>query len=251
MNKSALIRVFATLATIFFLIAVFARYLILPEYLYYQDEISTGNNTLTPSIWGMTRYMIWAFSFKLAVFFSFLAVAKRYREAAVFNFYLLVGVGYLLIAYIPLPIIPGFVFGISGVLMSGIFVSYLLYRSRFQHAVSNGHPALANADESQSGATTSTVSGSDIQLAGVFFFIMATYTLCPLMGVGGFALTPEKMIQYDFEARANWFAGHLVMELLLAWFFLAWGAVKDWSRLSPSVEIHGSTQQGDTDNLAT
>jgi hypothetical protein len=50
---------------------------------------------------------------------------------------------------------------------------------------------------------------------------MATYTLCPLLGVKAFALAPEKMIQYGLQAEAASFAYHVLIELLLGWLFTA------------------------------
>jgi len=62
-------------------------------------------------------------------------------------------------------------------------------------------------------------SASDYRMAGYFFFAMATYTLCPLMGVKTFALAPEKMIQYGLQLEAASFAFHLLIELVLGWLF--------------------------------
>ena len=67
---------------------------------------------------------------------------------------------------------------------------------------------------------------SDYRMAGYFFFAMATYTLCPLMGVKGFALTPEKMIQYGVQQEAASFAYHLLIELVLGWLFIFLGYQK-------------------------
>jgi len=64
-------------------------------------------------------------------------------------------------------------------------------------------------------------TASDYRMAGYFFFGMATYTLCPLLGVKAFALAPEKMIQYGLQAEAASFAFHLLIELVLGWAFLA------------------------------
>jgi len=54
-------------------------------------------------------------------------------------------------------------------------------------------------------------------MAGYFFFAMATYTLCPLLGVKAFALTPEKMIEYRLQQEAASFAFHILIELVLGW----------------------------------
>jgi len=62
-------------------------------------------------------------------------------------------------------------------------------------------------------------TASDYRIAGYFFFAMATYTLCPLMGVKTFALAPEKMIQYGLQGEAASFAFHILIELVLGWLF--------------------------------
>ena len=58
-------------------------------------------------------------------------------------------------------------------------------------------------------------------MIGYFFFGMASYTLCPLLGVKAFALEPEKMIQYGLQSEAASFAFHLLIELVLGWIFIA------------------------------
>ena len=54
-------------------------------------------------------------------------------------------------------------------------------------------------------------------MAGYFFFAMATYSLCPLMGVKAFALSPETMIQYGPQGEAASSAFHILIELVLGW----------------------------------
>ena len=64
-------------------------------------------------------------------------------------------------------------------------------------------------------------TASDYRLTGYFFFAMATYTLCPLLGVKTFVLAPEKMIQYGLQHEAASFAFHILIELVLGWLFTA------------------------------
>jgi hypothetical protein len=63
-------------------------------------------------------------------------------------------------------------------------------------------------------------SDIDLRFAGYFFFAMATYTLCGLLGVRGSALDPEKMIEYGLQADATSFAAHALIELVLGWLFV-------------------------------
>lgn len=55
---------------------------------------------------------------------------------------------------------------------------------------------------------------------GYFFFAMATYNLCPLMGVKTFGLYPEKMIRFSLQSEAASFASRIMIELVLGWFFV-------------------------------
>ena len=70
-------------------------------------------------------------------------------------------------------------------------------------------------------------TASDYRIAGYFFFAMATYTLCPLLGVKTFALAPEKMIQYGLQAEAASLAFHILIELVLGWIFIALSVRKE------------------------
>ena len=74
-------------------------------------------------------------------------------------------------------------------------------------------------------------NASDFRMAGYFFFAMATYTLCPLMGIKTFALQPEKMINYGLQAEAASFTFHLLIELVLGWLFTFIGYKKERSKL--------------------
>ena len=60
---------------------------------------------------------------------------------------------------------------------------------------------------------------------------LATYTLCPLMGIKTFALQPEKMINYGLQAEAASFTFHLLIELVLGWLFTFIGYKKERSKL--------------------
>jgi hypothetical protein len=68
--------------------------------------------------------------------------------------------------------------------------------------------------------THSDKTTADYRLIAYFFFAMATYNLCPLLGVKTFGLYPEKMIRYDFEAEASAFASRIMIELILGWVFI-------------------------------
>ena len=118
----------------------------------------------------------------------------------------MVGVGgfiYIGFAYIPLPEPSSIVFGIAGGVMTLLMIYVFLRWAGVRETLD---PVQRKS--------------SDFRMAGFFFFGMATYTLCPLLGVKAFALSPEKMIQYGLQAEAGSFAFHLLLELLFGWIFI-------------------------------
>ena len=206
MNKKASI-ILIGLGLIFLLNAIFGRYLVLPGYL---AGLEAGGNTLegasqVASPWKIVRYLMWAYSFKLGIYFIILGAIMQTHMASGRKW--LIGVGgfiYIGFAYMPLPEPTSIVFGAAGGIMTllMIFIFLRWANERIQ------------LDEAQKTA-------SDYRMAGYFFFGMTTYTLCPLLGVKAFALSPEKMIQYGLQAEAASFAFHLLIELVLGWIFIA------------------------------
>jgi hypothetical protein len=116
----------------------------------------------------------------------------------------IVGFVYIAFAYIPMPVPASIVFGLAGGMMTlmMVFVIWRWARERDKLDPTHRKPG-------------------DLRMAGFFFFAMATYTLCPLLGVKAFALSPERMIRYGLQAEAASFAFHLLIELVLGWLFVA------------------------------
>ena len=192
---------------LFLINAILGRYLVLSGYL---AGLEAGGNTLAgasqvASPWKIVRYLLWAYSFKLGIYFIVLGAIVSTAMSTARKWVVAVGgFIYIAFAYIPLPEPGSLTFGIAGglmtLLMIFIFLRWAYERNRL--------------DESQKTA-------SDYRMAGYFFFGMATYTLCPLLGVKAFALSPEKMIEYGLQAEAASFAFHLLIELVLGWIFVA------------------------------
>jgi hypothetical protein len=205
-NKKASI-ILIGLGVLFLLNAIFGRYLVLPGYL---AGLEAGGSTLegaseVASPWKIARYLLWAYSFKLGIYFIILGAIARTNMS--FGRKWLIGVGgfvYIGFAYMPLPEPTSIVFGIAGGIMTLLMI-YIFLRWASERV---------QLDDRQKTA-------SDYRMAGYFFFGMATYTLCPLLGVKAFALSPEKMIQYGLQAEAASFAFHLLIELALGWAFIA------------------------------
>lgn len=191
---------------IFLINAIFGRYLVLPGYL---SSLEAGRHSVesasqTVPLWKIIRYLLWAYSFKLGIFFLGLGVLLR---AAIprGRFWLIMsgGILYLLLAYLPFPGTYPLFFGMGGGLMTLLLV--LIF---FNWAKEHGR--LREAEK----------KASDYRLIGYFFFAMATYNLCPLLGVKTFGLYPEKMIQYHLQADASSFASRIMIELVLGWVFI-------------------------------
>jgi hypothetical protein len=183
------------------------RYIVLPGYL---AGLEAGGGTLegasqvtTP--WKIVRYLLWAYSFKLGIYFIILGGIFRTSMASTRKWAIVIG-GFIYIgfAYIPLPTPTSPVFGVAGGVMTILMIIVFLRWAN--------HRDQLPADQKTAG---------DYRMAGYFFFGMTTYTLCPLLGVKAFALYPEKMIAYGLQAEAGSFAFHILIELVLGWIFTA------------------------------
>jgi hypothetical protein len=198
--------IFLGIGIIFLLNAVFGRYLVLPGYL---SSLEAGRSTIeaagqTVPVWKIIRYLLWAYSFKLGIFFVGLGVLLK-TSIPTARFWLMVSGGmiYLLLAYVPLPGPYPLFFGIGGGLITILLVLIFLNWS-------DEHNRLDDRDK----------TAADYRLIGYFFFAMTTYNLCPLMGVKAFGLYPEKMIRYNLQQEASSFASRIMIELVLGWVFI-------------------------------
>lgn len=198
--------IFLGIGILFLLNAVFGRYLVLPGFL---SSLEAGRGTIetasqTIPFWKIIRYLVWAYSFKIGIFFIGIGALLKVSLPTV-RFWLLVGGGifYLLLAYVPLPGPYSHFFGIGGglitVLLVFIFIRWAEERNR-----------LKDLEK----------TAADNRLIAYFFFAMATYNLCPLLGVKTFGLYPERMIRYGLQAEASAFASRIMIELVLGWVFI-------------------------------
>ena len=206
-----------SIALLFFLNAIFGRYIVLPGYL---KSLEAGQASLSSAGqnvegWKIARYLLWAYSFKLGIFFLIVgAFLWTTMKSVRFWFLTIMFFIYLGFAYIPLPAPKSIVFGIAGGSMTVLIILIVLSWAKERDQLSD---VLKNA--------------SDFRMAGYFFFAMATYTLCPLMGVKTFALQPEKMINYGLQAEAISFTFHVLIELVLGWLFIFIGYQKEKQKL--------------------
>jgi hypothetical protein len=183
-----------------------ARYIVLPGYL---SSLEAGRGTVEMAgqavpVWKIVRYLLWAYSFKLGMFFVGIGVLLRASVMAR-RFWLVVsgGILYLLLAYVPVPGPYSHFFGIGGSLITVLLVLVFIRWAKERDHLEEFEKLSA-----------------DYRLIGYFFFAMATYNLCPLMGVKAFGLYPEKMIRFSLQAEAASFASRIMIELVLGWFFI-------------------------------
>jgi len=214
LNKK-LSNVLIGLGLIFLLNAIFGRYIVLPGYL---AGLESGGGTLegarqVASPWKIIRYLLWGYSFKFGIYFIILGAMFRTTLSSARKWIVaIVGFVYIGFAFMPLPNPTSIVFGIAGGIMTVLMI-YIFLRWADER------------DQLQDDQKTA----RDYRMAGYFFFGMATYTLCPLLGVKTFALSPEKMIQYGLQGEAASLAFHLLIELVLGWLFVALSLRKELS----------------------
>jgi hypothetical protein len=191
------------IGVLFLINAIFGRYLVLPGYL---ESLENGSVGIPDNVgaWKIIRYLIWAYSFKLGILFIVIgALLKTHMGKGRLWLYVFGGLLYISFAYIPLPGPFSIIFGIGGGIMTVLIVLIfqLLLTERSEHYESTG-------------------TATELKIIGYFFFAMATYNLCPLLGVKAFALEPEKMIAYGLQSEAASFATHILIELVLGWTFI-------------------------------
>lgn len=204
--KNRIWLIFFGIGIIFLINAIFGRYIVLPGYLSTLDE---GRGTIdavsqTIPIWKIIRYLIWAYSFKLGIFFiGISALLKTSLSMVRLWFFICGGFVYIVLAYIPFPGYYPIFFGIGGGLITVFLMAiFLLWAANREQL-----------EEPEKKAT-------DFRLIGYFFFAMATYNLCPLMGVKVFGLDPEKMLRFGLQNEAVSFASRIMVELVLGWLFI-------------------------------
>ena len=203
--KKKLRIIFIGLGIAFVLYAIFGRYWVLSGYLESLENGAAGATAMPSNVegWKIARYLLWAYAFKLGIYFVALgAVIRTKVTKTVLAAYAVGGLLYIGFAYIPISA-PKLLFGLGGAIMTAAIILLIIRLTGMR-----GDAAAA------------TNKGLDLRIFGYFFFAMASYNLCPLLGVKAFALSPEKMIQYGLQADAESFAVHILIELVLGWCFV-------------------------------
>ncbi len=194
------------IGVLFIINALFGRYLVLPGYLASLENGSGANGAIASNVetWQIIRYLLWAYSFKLGIFFITIGAFLKTRiSKKLLALFILGGLVYIGLAYVTIPGPFSLFFGIGGGIMT-VLIIILIQRL----AAERENPVI------------NTETAVDFKIIGYFFFAMATYNLCPLLGVKCFALEPEKMIAYGLQSQAASFASHVLIELVLGWIFV-------------------------------
>ncbi|MFA6506704.1 MAG: hypothetical protein WCT14_11420 [Treponemataceae bacterium] len=188
---------------LFLINAIFGRYIVLPGY-FQSLEAGASASRLPESVpvLKVLRYLLWAFSFKLGVYF-FILGAMYYHDKKLYEriSFLVIGLLYISVAYMELPFTNSLFFGVGGGILTLLFL--FLFATINEHKsknITHGIPLFLNL--------------------GYFFLAMAVYNLCPFCGVKCFALQPEKMIKYGLQNQAVSFANHIMIELVFGFAFL-------------------------------
>jgi hypothetical protein len=207
MNKKTTGKIMFGIGILFILNAIFGRYLVLPGYLSYLErgKISTVPREMDARlVIGMVKTVVWMFSFKLGALFALIGaslyahVQSRRIWLFTLGFFL-----YLVFMVIPIPGPYSIAFGIGGGFIALLFFMIIHYWARYR---------------TERGGEDTTVS--DLRMVGYVFFAFATYNLCGFCGVGSFAIYPEKMIRFGLQSQAASQASHILIELVLGWFFI-------------------------------
>ena len=194
--------VFFILGIVFIANAVFGRYLVLPGYFQsLENGVSAGSIPENVPVLKIIKYLLWAFSYKLGIFFILLGLLfirnRSLKDRIVFT---LVGLTYISIAYMDWPFYYSLFFGTGGALITVSII--IIFWNVTNGTIPGGKAAV-------------------YQELGYFFLVMAAYNLCPLLGVKAFALNPEKMIKYNLQTTAVSFANHILVELVIGFGLLA------------------------------
>jgi hypothetical protein len=186
------------LGGLFLINAILGRYIVLPGYMQTLEAGASGSELPqdVPVI-KVLRYLLWAYSFKLGVYFFILGTmifsGQKRKDKLLFS---VIGIVYIGFAYMELPFNSSLFFGIGGGILTLLFL-YLFFKINIR-------------------STGKLKSDRTLYLnLGFYFLAMAAYSLCPFLGIKCFALQPEKMIAYGLETQAASFANHIMIELVL------------------------------------
>lgn len=156
---------------------------------------------LSPAI---ALWLLWVYSFRLGMVLAIVGgalysgVGRREILLLVFG-----AIAYLATCYLPFVDYSPRYYGILGTAILVVFL--LLVRDWALQRMTLSGPARA---------------ACDLRIAGYFFLVMATWSLCGIFGIVTYALHPETMIARGLQPAAQMATSHVMAELTLGWCLL-------------------------------
>lgn len=169
-----------------------------------QTHVHGFRDTTRANVFGyIITYIIWIYSFKLGALLVLVGAALNAgMESRGIWLFIIGGILYLILCYVPIGYYPLF-FGIQGTITLLLFLFIIWYWMKKR-------PKLERSAK----------TASDLRMIGYYFFIVATWNLCGIFGIATYALKPEIMIKHSLQSKAIMLASHVMIELLLGWFFI-------------------------------
>jgi hypothetical protein len=163
---------------------------------------------LSPAI---ALWLLWVYSFRLGMVLAIVAGALYSGVGRRGILLLVVGaIAYLATCYLPFVDYSPRYYGILG---TGILIVFLLLvRDWALRRRTVAGPARV---------------ACDLRIAGYFFLVMATWSLCGIFGIVTYALQPEAMIARGLQPAAQMLTSHVMAELTLGWCLLLAASRKD------------------------
>jgi hypothetical protein len=82
----------------------------------------------------------------------------------------------------------------------------------------------------------STRIAGDLRLAGYFFLVIATWSLCGIFGIVTYALQPEIMLARGLQPAAVMLTSHVMAELTLGWCLLLLASRREAVETAPATD---------------
>ena len=159
----------------------------------------------------LALWLLWVYSFRLGMVLAIVGGALHSGSRSGGLLLLVLGaIAYLATCYLPFVDYSARYYGILG---TGILVVFLLLVRDW---------ALR-----RSTLTGPARAACDLRIAGHFFLVMATWSLCGIFGIVTYALQPETMIARGLQPVAQMLTTHVMAELTLGWCLLLAASRKD------------------------
>lgn len=163
---------------------------------------------LSPAV---VTWVVWGYSFRLGMLLLIVGGALYSGTSARRLGLLAAGaVAYLATCYLPFVDYSPPYYGVLGTAILVVFV--LMVRD------------WARRRERLSGSARIAI---DLRMAGHFFLVVATWSLCGIFGIVTYALQPDEMLARGLQPTAVMLTSHVMAELTLGWFLLFLAARKE------------------------